>query len=336
MSIGIYKITNKINGKAYIGQSRKIEQRFHEHIYANTSSLIHKAIIKYGQNNFTFEILEECSAEELNEKEIYWIKYYDTYENGYNLTLGGDTGYLYDPQAIYNDYLLTNSIAQTAKNIGCHETTVRTILHSCYNINKSDLQEAKAIDKIDPTTLEVITTYKSINDAARAVNVHKSAIQLALKGETQSCANYYWKYHDENKDFSNYHITSWKKKVIQYDLQGNQICVYDSIIEAAKTLKGDNPENKVPSICAVCTGKKISAYGYKWSYYGEPLPDTFYKQPKSKKVNQYDLNGNFIRSFNSIKEANISFNKNPDASSINKVCKGQAKTAYGYLWEYAN
>lgn len=90
--IGIYKITNKINGKSYIGQSIDIERRWKEHrrsIGLNKNSL-YLDFEKYGIDNFTFEILEECATEMLNEREHYWIEYYDTYNNGYNLTQGGD------------------------------------------------------------------------------------------------------------------------------------------------------------------------------------------------------------------------------------------------------
>jgi group I intron endonuclease len=59
---GIYKITNKINGKVYIGQSINIERRWKEHISdKRKNSLIHLAIEKYGEKNFNFEIIEECS-----------------------------------------------------------------------------------------------------------------------------------------------------------------------------------------------------------------------------------------------------------------------------------
>ena len=88
--IGIYKITNKINGKAYIGQSINIEQRWHAHKYTPCSSLIHLAIQKYGINNFIFEVIEECDVKLLNEKEIYYIQYYNTLTpNGYNKDPGG-------------------------------------------------------------------------------------------------------------------------------------------------------------------------------------------------------------------------------------------------------
>ena len=76
--IGIYKITNKTNGRAYIGQSIHIEQRWQEHISQNKNSLIHLAIKKYGVKNFTFEVLEECAQSKLNEQEVYWIACYDS------------------------------------------------------------------------------------------------------------------------------------------------------------------------------------------------------------------------------------------------------------------
>lgn len=97
MSIGIYKITNKINNNAYIGLSINIEKRWKAHIERSKNEfnkeynkVLYKAFRKYGIENFSFEILEKCSKEELKEKEIYWIEYYNTYKKGYNATPGGD------------------------------------------------------------------------------------------------------------------------------------------------------------------------------------------------------------------------------------------------------
>lgn len=90
--IGIYKITKKENGKAYIGQSNNIERRFTQHCYKGEKARIplDVAIKKYGKDAFTFEVIEECTPEQLNERESYWIKYYDTVKNGYNCSEGGD------------------------------------------------------------------------------------------------------------------------------------------------------------------------------------------------------------------------------------------------------
>lgn len=87
--IGIYKITNKINGKFYIGQSVDIERRFMEHKTPHgTMTSVKLAMKKYGKENFSFEVIEECSEDELNEREMYWIA---TLKPQYN-RCGGGTG----------------------------------------------------------------------------------------------------------------------------------------------------------------------------------------------------------------------------------------------------
>lgn len=97
---GIYKITNMKNNKMYIGQSVNIESRWKKHRTGPFSennnqynSSLYRAIRKYGIQNFRFEVIEECSKENLNDREIFWIGYY--YSNnpdiGYNLTSGGNT-----------------------------------------------------------------------------------------------------------------------------------------------------------------------------------------------------------------------------------------------------
>ena len=88
--IGIYKITNKLNGKAYIGQSIDIKRRWQEHKNEkNSSNSLYQDFKIFGIENFNFEILEICNEEELNNKEKYWINYFNTYNDGYNLTCGG-------------------------------------------------------------------------------------------------------------------------------------------------------------------------------------------------------------------------------------------------------
>lgn len=96
MSIGIYKYTNTLNDKIYIGQSTNIEKRQQQHLYdayqrngTRHTTGVDAAIKKYGIENFTFEILQYCLPEQLDELEIYWINYYDSYHNGYNMTVGG-------------------------------------------------------------------------------------------------------------------------------------------------------------------------------------------------------------------------------------------------------
>lgn len=93
MTCGIYMIKNKKTGQIYIGQSINIERRWNFH-YNNKKSYIDRAINKYGIDNFIFKIIEELPKDSLllNEREEYWINYYDSYNNKqhYNLTPGGD------------------------------------------------------------------------------------------------------------------------------------------------------------------------------------------------------------------------------------------------------
>lgn len=92
---GIYKITNQINGKVYIGQSVDLHTRLTNHIKAALGittiahQLVHDAMAAEGLENFTFEIIEKCSKEQLNKKEKLWIETYSSDKYGYNRTAGG-------------------------------------------------------------------------------------------------------------------------------------------------------------------------------------------------------------------------------------------------------
>lgn len=98
MKKSIYKITNLINSKSYIGQTNNIQRRFQEHKSMNVNEektkVLYLAFKKYGIKNFSFEIIEE-DIENYNEREKYWISFYHTYIkdpccNGYNMTPGGE------------------------------------------------------------------------------------------------------------------------------------------------------------------------------------------------------------------------------------------------------
>ena len=93
---GIYKITNIVNGKVYIGQAKDIEIRWKEHITHSKTrkQILYNAMRKHGIENFNFEILMLCEEELLDLMEIYYIKQYNSYigwenNNGYNMTTGG-------------------------------------------------------------------------------------------------------------------------------------------------------------------------------------------------------------------------------------------------------
>lgn len=92
----IYKITNLINNKVYIGQTiQTIEKRFIQHkSHARTGNNNHKlanALRKYGEDNFIVENIEDCEQELLDEREKYWINFYNSIKEGYNTIEGGQT-----------------------------------------------------------------------------------------------------------------------------------------------------------------------------------------------------------------------------------------------------
>lgn len=91
--VGIYKITNKLTNKAYVGQSTDIARRFKEHCTKGETSRIplDRDILTFGSQNFELEILEECNVDDLNKRETYWITTLDTVNNGYNQNYGGTT-----------------------------------------------------------------------------------------------------------------------------------------------------------------------------------------------------------------------------------------------------
>lgn len=89
----IYKITNNINGKCYIGQTTDYKRRFQEHKQMGygleENKLLYYAFKKYGIENFTFEVIEDKTLD-YNEREKYWIAYYNSFEDGYNMIEGGE------------------------------------------------------------------------------------------------------------------------------------------------------------------------------------------------------------------------------------------------------
>lgn len=133
----IYKITNTLNDKVYIGQTIKtVQKRFTQH--KNNSNkeyfsqiVLYKAFNKYGIENFICEEIEEVPNEKLDEREKYWIEYYDSYFNGYNSTLGGRATQLYnwDTDDIIEKYMILKSARAVAKEIGCDHSTIDRILN---------------------------------------------------------------------------------------------------------------------------------------------------------------------------------------------------------------
>lgn len=121
MAAGIYKITNVKTGQMYIGQSVTIKTRWRQHKNALTKGIHYNPFLqnswnKHGEENFVFELIEKINRndkDKLNEREKYWIKYYNTFESDfhYNLTPGGDAKeYSFEERLFYAKGMNTSGI----------------------------------------------------------------------------------------------------------------------------------------------------------------------------------------------------------------------------------
>lgn len=207
----IYKITNLINQKAYIGKTMfTIDKRWQAHkresrAQRSQNRPLYRAINKYGIENFSIEILEETDVQNLSEKEIYWIGYYDTYKNGYNATKGGDGKILYD----YDDFAYLYEQGYTIKQISeiyhCDAEHIGYILKQMGYDTKTNAmkvwsKKVCAYDKQD----NFIQEFNSIDSAARwivnqkltqaKVDSVRTNIGRVANGQRKTAYNYKWKY----------------------------------------------------------------------------------------------------------------------------------------------
>ena len=151
----IYIIKNKLNGKVYIGQTiQNPKDRWYKHCAKSNSSKneanmhIKRAILKYGKENFSFEVIETCLKEQLNEREIYWINYYDSYNKGYNNTLGGSSG--------TKSLKINNKEFSKIKNLYLDEFLTLKEIADKYNVDKTTIKHILYLQKVKLRT----KTYK--------------------------------------------------------------------------------------------------------------------------------------------------------------------------------
>jgi len=220
----IYKIENIINHKVYIGQTSQergfkdrycrkgqgIERVYNSYLYEqkhNRSYNIHlfRAIEKYGFNAFVIDeifdvALTEC---ELNEKEMFYIKQFDSFYNGYNSTLGGEGMSGYQPP--------------TGKN---HQQSVR-------------------VCQISPDG-KLIKIWDSFGDIYRKLGLGKGAISNVCTGRKETSGGFVWVYekdYDPNRDYSRIPKTrggrNFSKPVLLLDLNNNIIQEFFSAVEAS-------------------------------------------------------------------------------------------------------
>lgn len=210
----IYKITNLINGKSYIGKTLStIDERWNEHCRAVRRKRCEKrplysAMNKYGIDNFKIEQIEECNDDIVNEREVYWIEYFGTFKNGYNATIGGDGKHYLDYDLICETYKQVQNAVKTAEICECCADSVRNILRERHIpiFSSQEIQQSKMINQYT-LDREYIKTFSSISDAARYIQslapekrTNMSGIVAHIshvaQGKRKTAYKYIWKYPD--------------------------------------------------------------------------------------------------------------------------------------------
>lgn len=290
----IYKHTNIINGKIYIGiTSLKLSDRWRSDGKGyKHCRCFYNAIQKYGWDNFTHEILESnLSKEEACKKEIEYIKHFNSQTpNGYNIDEGGSSGSECRKSiiAISKDKKTRyefSSIVEASKFFNCCPSSISKALSrngTCKNyvfVYKDDLESGKiqledilnsyisckkCVYQYDFITHKYIDKYESLSEASVKTGTNRPDISNCLLGKTKSANGFIWSYC-KITDFSIYKrktTPSTKKvSVVKLSLSGEILKIYNTIGEAAR----DNNLFR-SGISACLSGRNKTCGGYIWRY----------------------------------------------------------------------
>lgn len=286
----IYKVTNLVNGKLYIGKTNNFEKRKLEHTRydVNNDNIFHKTLRKYGLDKFDWEIIDEAyGLDAINDLERYYIQKYKTYKPyGYNMTKGGDGGSMWNARPVvcltlegvfvkrYDSAGETKSdgfsdssvlecckgiLSQTKKHIFMFEDDYRLKGARKYEVPVSTSR--KRIVQCDMKG-KYIKEYESIIKASSATQIARTRISSALTGASKTAGGYIFVYERDYpiKDVQKYQPRKKGTKIAMIDKESKQIIrCFDRIADAGKAL-GVNYK----AIHKVLDKEERSAYGYVW------------------------------------------------------------------------
>lgn len=259
----IYKITNLVNGKLYIGQTSKtLDLRFRQHQVAaftlNLKYPLYRAMRKYGIENFKIELVEEVVTEQINEREQFYIKQYESFAplgKGYNATRGGEGNILLDYDLIYQLWDEGKSIAEISTITGANRYGIRGVLKVLPTYNETESRKRgnnyqhslrlKPVYQYSPSG-EFIAEFESADTAAKALNIPIKSIFAALTSESVLAGCCQWSYSKQKTvPAITYKARKYKQPVVEIDTEGHILARYESASAAATAtgLKADYIRN---------------------------------------------------------------------------------------------
>lgn len=276
MIIGIiYKYTS-LSGKSYIGQTINEEGRrkmwFGTGRYTGGRSKIDRARKKYGASSFTYEVIFKKTFEnldeatiELNKLESYYIGYYNTYNKGYNSTLGGDGSRGYIPS---NETLKKISEATKGKKkpFGFGDKVSKrlkfkpkTVSHR-KRLSESRLNSGSKIIQYSKLG-EYNRTWDNIDIVTKTLQVSRESIARCCRGKAKTAHGYIWRYENSNVPVTKVSRRRDSKTVLKLTMSGQMIEEFESVKDAALSV-GVNETN----IAKCCRGECKSIKNFKWKY----------------------------------------------------------------------
>lgn len=210
----IYKIENKENGMIYIGQTvRTLRERTLEHA-RNKETYIDRTMNKYGIEHFDISVIDTAETmDELNEKEIYWIKHYNSMKpNGYNLCYGGNNtkGFHHSEESKAKMSKIQkergNQVGEKNHFYGKHHSKEQKEKWSKERKGVKMTEEFKhkaRYNKVNSKRVINIETgeiFVTIAEAARIYNIKSEHISRVCRGQRKTTGGYHWKYADEKAE----------------------------------------------------------------------------------------------------------------------------------------
>lgn len=198
----IYLITNDINSKVYVGQTiQSLNKRFNGHCCYSKSDksqnmYIKRAIHKYGKDKFHIQLIEECPIKSLDDRERYWINFYDSYNTGYNLTLGGNSSNYFSLHRLednvdikkFEQYIIEFKplAVEVATHFGISKCSVYNLIKRLNNpnliLNSYNPRKGKSVEDIDKEELlELYDSGWSILDLVKKYHIRKDKISKFLR-----------------------------------------------------------------------------------------------------------------------------------------------------------